>query len=117
MKRSRTVTSSERVETRILPVLPLPPGRVILPRMTSPLIPSRQPGVSAVRHALLADDDLLLLNQIDVDAKRVSRKSFLSVGDIAALLESVDPNDGTVRIMVEGHERARVLRLSRTGDF
>ncbi len=117
MKRSRKSTQNERADRRIFPVLPLPPERVIFPRMTSPLVPSRQPGVSAVRHALLADDDLLLLNLRNGEDETPSLNSFLSVGVIAAILESVDPNDGTVRIMVEGYIRVRVHRIIRAGDF
>ena len=118
MKRSRKAAQPERVDRRIFPVLPLPPGRVIFPRMRSPLIPTRQPGVSAVRHALLADDDLLLLNLKEIgEDSAISQNSFLGVGVVAAILESVDPNDGTVRIMVEGYLRVRVLRVIQAGDF
>ena len=113
VKKERSVP--RRRNYLVLPVLGLR-EKVIFPRMRTPLIPTRPRDVNAVKYALLNDERILLLPQKE-NKEDPSPEDFIKVGTIARILESFDPGDGTIRIMIEGFARAEVKEIIAGEEF
>lgn len=100
----------------ILPVIALP-GKVIFPRVRQPLIAARTMGVLAMKHAIDTDHILLLVNQKEKEVENAGPEDLHRVGTVATIIESYDPNDGTIRIAIEATTRAIVLRCFEKNGF
>ena len=103
-------------EVVIFPVIPTP-GKVFFPRTSTPLNVIRKMGVRATKYAVQTDQDVLLLNQKDKDEENPGPDGFYRVGTAASIADSYDPRDGSIRIAIEGHSRAIVLRCFETDGF
>lgn len=115
MKKERKSASRRGNVYMTLPVLALR-DKVIFPRMRIPLVPVRTRDVNAVKFALLHGEQILLLPQKE-NKEDPSPDDFISVGTIARILESYDPDDGTIRIMVEGISRAAIKEIIPTREL
>ena len=104
-------------ESVILPVIPLPGKSIIFPRANTPLNVIRKMGVQSTKHALSTDSLVLLLNQKNKEKEDPDPEDFYRVGVVASIVESYDPNDGTIRIAIEGEDRAIVLRCFEKDGF
>jgi len=114
-KKEKKPTSRRRNVYITLPILALR-DKVIFPRMRIPLVPVRARDVNAVKFALLHEEQILLLPQKE-NKEDPSPDDFISVGTIARILESYDPDDGTIRIMVEGISRAAIKEIIPTREL
>ena len=103
-------------EVVIFPVIPTP-GKVFFPRTSTPLNVIRKMGVRATKYAVQTNQDVLLLNQKDKDEENPGPDGFYRVGTAASIADSYDPRDGSIRIAIEGHSRAIVLRCFETDGF
>lgn len=108
-KKERKSPAKKRRTYITLPVLALR-DKVIFPRMRIPLVPVRSRDVNAVKYALLHEEQILLLPQKE-NKDDPTPDEFISIGTVARILESYDPDDGTIRIMVEGLSRAAVKEV------
>lgn len=99
-----------------LPAIALP-GKVIFPRVRQPLIAARTMGVLATKHAIDTNQIVLLVNQKDKEVENAGPDDLHRVGTIANIIESYDPNDGTIRIAIEAKTRAIVLRCFEKNGF
>lgn len=99
-----------------LPVIALP-GKVIFPRVRQPLIAARTMGVLATKHAIDTNHIVLLVNQKDKEVENAGPDDLHRVGTVANIIESYDPNDGTIRIAIEAKTRAIVLRCFEKNGF
>lgn len=102
--------SEYREENNILPILPLP-GRVLFPRVRTLLVADREESVNAVRYALENQTDLFMLNQKD-PSEPLDLDNFYDVGSVARIFESLDPEDGSIRIAIETYARGFVIQSS-----
>ena len=100
----------------MIPIIPLP-GKVIFPRINTPLNVVRQIGVLATKFALGQDKTVLLLNQKNADLDEPKVYDFHSVGTIAKIVDSFEPGDGTVRIAVETERRGVVEEVFTDHDI
>ena len=75
-----------------------------------PLNAISEMSVRAVKDALNEDGVLLLLNRKDPKKAKPDPDDFHHVGIVGRIVESYEPNDGTIRIAIEGEGRAKVLR-------
>jgi ATP-dependent Lon protease len=110
MRRRRRNTVGGTIRT--LPVLGLR-ERTILPLsvpMKSPLWAARPQSINAVRSALEAEGDILLLTQKGAD-EDPKVDDFHTVGSVAAVLESLETKNGEIKIIVESYARAIVMQL------
>ncbi len=99
-----------------LPVIALP-GKVIFPRVRQPLIAARTMGVLATKHAIDTNQIVLLVNQKDKEVENAGPEELHRVGTVANIIESYDPNDGTIRIAIEAKTRAIVMRCFEKNSF
>jgi ATP-dependent Lon protease len=98
-----------------LPVLPLR-DVVVYPHMVIPLFVGRERSILALEQAMKVDKQILLLAQKQADIDDPGPKDLYEVGTIATILQLLKLPDGTVKVLVEGVERAKVEQLV-TGDF
>ena len=93
------------------------PGKVIFPRVRQPLIAARTMGVLATKHAIDTNQIVLLVNQKDKEVENAGPEELHRVGTVANIIESYDPNDGTIRIAIEAKTRAIVMRCFEKNGF
>jgi ATP-dependent Lon protease len=112
-------TESTTAETTLppdgLPVLPLR-DVVVYPHMVIPLFVGREKSILALEQAMKIDKQILLLAQKQADVDDPAAKDLYDVGTVATILQLLKLPDGTVKVLVEGVERARVESLA-AGEY
>jgi ATP-dependent Lon protease len=91
-----------------LPVLPLR-DVVVYPHMVTPLFVGRPKSILAVEAAMKADKRILLLAQKQSDIDDPKHEDLHAFGTVATILQLLKLPDGTVKVLVEGIERARIV--------
>jgi len=94
----------------LLPLLPLR-DIVVFPGMVVPLFVGREKSVAALESAMAGEKDIFLLAQLDPGCDDPDRDDLYDTGVIASVLQLLKLPDGTVRVLVEGKERARLESL------
>ena len=98
-----------------LPVLPLR-DVVVYPHMVIPLFVGREKSILALEQAMKVGKQILLLAQKQADVDDPAAKDLYDVGTVATILQLLKLPDGTVKVLVEGVERARVESLA-AGEY
>ncbi|TCP97022.1 MULTISPECIES: endopeptidase La [unclassified Sphingomonas] len=98
------------------PVLPLR-DIVVFPHMIVPLFVGRDKSVAALEAAMAADKEIYLVAQVDPAEDDPARDDLYSMGVTATVLQLLKLPDGTVRVLVEGKQRATLETLDESGDF
>jgi ATP-dependent Lon protease len=96
--------------TQTFPLLPLR-DIVVFPGMVVPLFVGRDKSVAALEAAMEASKDIFLLAQLDPACDDPDADDLYDVGVTAQVLQMLKLPDGTVRVLVEGTERARAMEL------
>jgi ATP-dependent Lon protease len=96
--------------TRFLPILPLR-DIVVFPHRIVPLFVGREKSVAALEAAMAADKELFLVAQLDPGEDDPDRDALYDLGVIATAMQLLKLPDGTVRVLVEGAKRARLVGL------
>src|SRR3546814_11770649 len=96
--------------THHYPLLPLR-DIVVFPHMIVPLFVGRDRSVAALEAAMEADKEIFLVAQLDPGEDDPVRDDLYDIGVIATVLQLLKLPDGTVRVLVEGKERAKLLGL------
>ena len=96
--------------TRILPILPLR-DIVVFPHRIVPLFVGREKSVAALEAAMASDKSLFLVAQLDPSEDDPERDQLYDLGVIATAMQLLKLPDGTVRVLVEGVRRARLVEL------
>ncbi len=96
--------------TENLPVLPLR-DIVVFPHMIVPLFVGREKSVAALESAMAADKSIFLVAQLDPAEDDPDRDALYDLGVVATVLQLLKLPDGTVRVLVEGKQRARLDNL------
>jgi ATP-dependent Lon protease len=97
------------------PLLPLR-DIVVFPQMIVPLFVGRDKSVAALERAMEQDKEIFLVAQLDPARDDPDRDDLYDIGVIATVLQLLKLPDGTVRVLVEGGERARLNSLQVSGD-
>src|ERR1700692_1519677 len=97
------------------PVLPLR-DVVVYPHMVIPLFVGREKSIVALDLAMKADKRILLVAQKQADVDDPKPEDLYRVGTVATILQLLKLPDGTVKVLVEGVDRASIERLVE-GDF
>ncbi|HET9427087.1 MAG TPA: endopeptidase La [Allosphingosinicella sp.] len=92
------------------PVLPLR-DIVVFPHMIVPLFVGRDKSVAALESAMAADKSIFLVSQLDPAEDDPDRDALYDLGVVATVLQLLKLPDGTVRVLVEGRERASLTAL------
>ena len=91
-----------------LPLLPLR-DIVVFPHMIVPLFVGREKSVAALEQAMAGDKEILLVAQLDPGQDNPGRDDLYDMGVTATVLQLLKLPDGTVRVLVEGKQRARLI--------
>ncbi|MES1985008.1 MAG: endopeptidase La [Pseudomonadota bacterium] len=97
------------------PLLPLR-DIVVFPQMIVPLFVGRDKSVVALEKAMEADKEIFLVSQLDPAEDDPDRDALYDTGVIATVLQLLKLPDGTVRVLVEGKQRARLDELVTLSD-
>ncbi len=92
------------------PILPLR-DIVVFPQRIVPLFVGREKSVSALETAMAADKQIFLVAQLDPAEDDPDRDALYDLGVIATAMQLLKLPDGTVRVLVEGVKRARLVNL------
>ncbi|MEA2999531.1 MAG: ATP-dependent Lon protease [Sphingomonadales bacterium] len=100
--------------TQSFPVLPLR-DIVVFPQMIVPLFVGRDKSVAALESAMAADKQIFLVSQLDPAEDDPDRDALYDMGVIATVLQLLKLPDGTVRVLVEGQQRASLTGMRAEG--
>jgi ATP-dependent Lon protease len=95
-------------DTQTLPLLPLR-DIVVFPHMVSPLFVGREKSVRALEEAMKAGKEIVLAAQKDAGDDDPGPDDIHAVGTLAAVLQLLKLPDGTVKVLVEGKSRVRIV--------
>ncbi|TMX46320.1 endopeptidase La [Vibrio sp. Hep-1b-8] len=95
---------SERIE---IPVLPLR-DVVVYPHMVIPLFVGREKSIACLEAAMDNNKQVLLVAQKEADTDEPTQGDLFDVGTVATILQLLKLPDGTVKVLVEGQQRARI---------
>ena len=113
-KVSKTPATEGNAET--LPVLPLR-DIVVFPHMIVPLFVGREKSIKALEEVMREDKRILLVAQKNPADDDPSIDAIYEVGTLAQVLQLLKLPDGTVKVLVEGTERAKVERFTSHADY
>ncbi len=100
---------------QVLPLLPLR-DIVVFPGMIVPLFVGRDKSVVALEKAMAADKEIFLVAQLDPAEDDPSSDDLFDIGVTAQIMQLLKLPDGTVRVLVEGKQRAKLSQLHDRGD-
>ena len=93
-----------------VPVLPLR-DVVVYPHTVCPIFVGREKSIQALDVAMRGDKRIVLISQKQADVDDPKADDLYRVGTIATVLQLLKLPDGTVKVLLEGVERARIDRL------
>ena len=108
--------NAKRTQQRTLPVLPLR-DVVVFPYMVMPLFVGRAKSISALDEAMNEGKQLLLVSQKQADLEEPTVDDVFDVGTIANIIQLLKLPDGTVKVLVEGQQRAKINQLNDGEDY
>src|SRR5579863_6465840 len=110
--------SSNESEKKVLgvPVLPLR-DVVVYPYMVVPLFVGRERSIKALEVAMAADKQILLATQKNATEDQPNEKSIHQVGTLATVLQLLKLPDGTVKVLVEGIKRGKIIRFIENQEY
>src|SRR6202165_5891457 len=101
------MTASLSAESRVLPLLPLRDG-VVFPHMVIPLFVGRPKSIKALEAAMEEGKNVVLVAQKSAAKDEPNPEDLYDVGTVSTILQMRNLPDGTVKVLVEGVQRARI---------
>src|SRR5512135_200384 len=103
--------STQTDENVTLPLLPLR-DVVVFPHMVIPLFVGRPKSIKALETAMESGKHIMLVAQKSAAKDEPVPEDLYEVGCMASILQMLKLPDGTVKVLVEGNQRARIIRFS-----
>src|SRR5947207_79536 len=103
-------------ETRPYPVLPLG-DTVVRPHRIDPLFLGRKKSIRALEEVMRSDIFILLATQKNASDDDPATEAIYEVGTLASVLQLLKLPDGTVKVLVEGAQRAKVLKYTDRSEY
>ena len=100
----------------LYPLLPLR-DIVVFPGMVVPLFVGREKSVAALEEVMQGDKEIFLVAQLDPDCDDPEQNDLYDIGVVAQVLQLLKLPDGTVRVLVEGHSRAKLATMRDEKGF
>ena len=97
------------------PLLPLR-DIVIFPSMVVPLFVGREKSIKALQEVMKTDKSIVLVTQKNSEIDDPVSKDLYQVGCLSKVLQLLKLPDGTVKVLVEGEKRIKILNHSKTND-
>ncbi|MCH8202209.1 MAG: endopeptidase La [Proteobacteria bacterium] len=98
------------------PILPLR-DIVVFPHMIVPLFVGRDKSIEALENVMREDGQILLVAQTDPGIDEPTPETVYDVGTVATVLQLLKLPDGTVKVLVEGVQRAKITRFLDREEF
>ncbi len=108
MKIPADATESSSAETVVLPLLPLR-DIIVFPGMISQLFVGRERSIAALEEAMAASKEVVLAAQKNAKTNDPTPEDIFEVGCVGDIRQLLRLPDGTVKVLVEGKRRARVV--------
>lgn len=102
--------------TSNIPVLALR-DVVVYPHMVIPLFVGREKSIACLEQAMEKDKKIFLVAQKDPANDDPATDDVFQVGTIATILQLLKLPDGTVKVLVEGNERAKIVDFTETDKY
>ena len=101
------------------PLLPLLPLRdiVVFPFMVIPLFVGREKSVCALEKSMAEQKNIFLASQRNPNYNDPTPKDIYETGTVANILQILKLTDGTIKALVEGLQRGRIIKFSKSTDF
>jgi ATP-dependent Lon protease len=106
----------EAARGALYPVLPLR-DIVVFPHMIVPLFVGREKSVRALEDVMKDDKQILLVTQKNAAQDDPTTSDIYTVGTVGTVLQLLKLPDGTVKVLVEGGQRARIVRFAENSSF
>ena len=98
------------------PLLPLR-DVVVFPNMVVPLFVGRDKSIKALEHAMAHEKEIFLSAQKDAKVDQPAEKDIYMAGTLGAVLQLLRLPDGTVKALIEGKQRAKVMSFLPGHEF
>ncbi|ANF17186.1 DNA-binding protein [Buchnera aphidicola (Schlechtendalia chinensis)] len=106
----------EHSEYTEIPVLPLR-DVVVYPYMVIPLFVGREKSIKCIEASIKNDKKIMLVAQKKAEIDDPTDKDLFTVGTTASILQTLKLPDGTIKVLVEGLQRANIKTLKNNGDY
>jgi len=106
----------DETDTRSMPLLPLR-DIIVFPHMVVPLFVGREKSINALEEAMAADKELLLAAQKKAKTNDPKEHDIFGIGTIGTIIQLLRLPDGTVKVLVEGKQRAKIVSYSQTSPY
>ncbi len=106
-------SKSQRVRIPLLPLRDI----LVFPSTVVPLFVGRDKSIQALEQAMAANKEILLAAQIKAKTNDPSAEEIYRVGTISVILQLLRLPDGTVKVLVEGQRRAKVIDYLQTEEY
>ncbi|MBI5511062.1 MAG: endopeptidase La [Deltaproteobacteria bacterium] len=103
-------------DVRLLPLLPLR-DIVVFPHMMVPLYVGRPRSINAVDEAMRGNHEILLAAQKKAKTNEPAAEDIYTVGTVGKVAQHIKRPDGTVKVLIEGRRRCRILRFLPNDGF
>lgn len=103
-------------ETIRIPLLPLR-DILVFPSTVVPLFVGREKSIAALEEAMSEKKEIFLAAQTKAKTNDPDTDDIYTVGTISTILQLLKLPDGTVKVLVEGQQRARIVAFTQTEDF
>ena len=110
---SNTPTDNTRFNVPVLPLRDV----VVYPNMVIPLFVGREKSIQALDAAMADNKQILLVAQKSADLEEPVIDDLYSIGTLSSILQLLKLPDGTIKVLVEGSERAKVLRCHEDEEY
>ncbi|XBC39140.1 MAG: endopeptidase La [Buchnera aphidicola (Nurudea shiraii)] len=106
----------ERSKYVEIPVLPLR-DVVVYPYMVIPLFVGRQKSIKCIEASMTNNKKIMLVAQKKAEIDDPTNNDLFTIGTTASILQMLKLPDGTVKVLVEGIQRANIKKLQNNGDY
>jgi len=102
--------------TKNIPLLPLR-DVVIFPTVVTPLFVGREKSIVALQAAMAGDKQIMLVAQKNAQEDDPKVKDLYTVGTLSTILQLIKLPDGTLKVLVEGNQRANIIKEELSTDY
>ncbi len=103
-------------ESRTVPLLPLR-DIIVFPHMVVPLFVGREKSIKALEESMRREKEILLSAQMKAKTNDPTQEEIFKVGSLSTIIQLLRLPDGTVKVLVEGKQRARIKRFVQSEPF
>ncbi|MEN9835930.1 MAG: hypothetical protein RL011_2123, partial [Pseudomonadota bacterium] len=111
-----TTDQSAKLQRQRIPLLPLR-DILVFPSTVVPLFVGRDKSIQALEQAMSGSKEILLAAQIKAKTNDPTADDIYRVGTVSVILQLLRLPDGTVKVLVEGQRRARIVDYVQTEEF